>query len=150
MLRELVPQLLSQFEPVGPVQASRGPKDFADLRHLVLFTLAREERAHGEKLRHDAAHGENVNWRIVVRGPKEDLRGAIPPRAHVVREGGPRIHFFRQAAIEQRSGSGGKEKLTRSRLSLPFSGSKAGSRASGRDAGSCACACRPVLAATET
>lgn len=96
MIRELVAQLLGQFEAVWPVEASRCPQDFAYLRHLVLFGLPGEQRPHREELCHDAAHREDVDRCIVVRGSEQYFGGSVPPRAHVVSERRPCIDLFRQ------------------------------------------------------
>jgi len=98
MLRELVSKLLSQFEPVWPIQSRWSAQDFADLGHLVLFRLAREQGPHREELSHDAAHSEDVDRGVVVRVAKEDFGRSVPPRAHIVSEGRPCVDLFRKTA----------------------------------------------------
>jgi hypothetical protein len=53
---------------------------------LVDVALAREERLPVDQFAHDAADGPLVHFEAVHRRAQQQLRRAVPPRGHVVRQ----------------------------------------------------------------
>ena len=51
--------------------------------YLSLTVCPREEGLSREHLRHDAAHGPDVDGQVVVHPVQHDLRRPVPPRRHV-------------------------------------------------------------------
>lgn len=54
------------------------PQHLADPEDLVHLAVAGEQRSEGVELRHDAAHGPDVNGRAVGAGPEQNLWGSVP------------------------------------------------------------------------
>ena len=86
-LGELEAHVGRQLVSLAPVRVRRSAEDAADLVYLIYLGAAGEERPPGVELGHDAAHRPHVDGTGVVGGSEQNLRGAVPPRAHVVCKG---------------------------------------------------------------
>ena len=54
-------------------------------RQSILTVCSREEGLSRKHLRHDAAHGPDVDGQVVVHPVQHDLGRPVPPRRHVAR-----------------------------------------------------------------
>eukprot|EP00438_Fugacium_kawagutii_P035640 Skav208356 [mRNA] locus=scaffold1964:254949:261067:+ [translate_table: standard] len=60
----------------------------------MLLALARQQRSLQEQLTKVAAHGPHVHGHGVALRAQQELRGSVPQRHHVLRDGTLEIHEF--------------------------------------------------------
>mmetsp|Transcript_58412 Transcript_58412/g.156142 ORF Transcript_58412/g.156142 Transcript_58412/m.156142 type:complete len:212 (-) Transcript_58412:264-899(-) len=89
----------SQLKTFRPLLRGGSPHNTADLVQLVNFRRTREQRAQAIQLSHDAAHGPDINGRVVVHAAQQHLRGTVPARRHIIRQGRPAANLPGKAKI---------------------------------------------------
>ena len=97
--------ILGEIGNAGPRALRGGAHDAEDADDLVVVGRAGEQGPTRVHLRHDAARGPDVDARVVRPTAQQDIRGAVPQRHDLVREGVNRdTEGAREAEVPQLQG----------------------------------------------
>lgn len=79
--------VVRQASHAGPHLFGGGAQGAEDLKELVDLRVSWEQGTPGHHLSKDAAHRPHVHWAGVLALAEEDLRGTVPQRNNLEREG---------------------------------------------------------------